>query len=138
MEKEQKNKDDSGRKAEYEFLIDEEGILNMKVPEPMTEQATYDAIIKLKDILRNMKGRKRILTDLRVKSFITNSKFRKRVAEMIKDINDNPETKTEKSAVWGASTVIRTIGNFVLGASGSSDTTKMFETKEEALKWLRK
>ena len=59
------------------------------------------------------------------------SPARKRLVELRKHPNIN------RAAIWGASTFIRVVANFIIAATGKYKMTKHFGTEKEALKWLK-
>lgn len=128
------SKDDG---ASNKVWIDDKGIVNIQVAKEITAEESYALIDVAEKFLRNSQGKGKVLIHvLPYKGpFIATFKFRKTVSERIRGIIKDPGFK--KVAICGMTTIIKTVSSFIITASGVKNM-KVFGTKEEALKWLKK
>ena len=137
MEEEQdiKNKE---TEEESKVWIKKDGIMYIRIGNLSSKEKVLGLLEKSKKILKRFSDKEKVLIDLGVFPFappVHSSLFRKQVAEKLKEITD--EAGYKKVAVFGGDTVKRAITSFVIMASGIKNM-KVFGTKEEALKWLKK
>jgi len=117
--------------------LDKEGIVNIQVAKEITAEEAYVLVDVAEKFLRDFQGKGRVLIHvLPYKGpFVATFKFRKTVSKRIKEIIKDPGFK--KVAICGMTTIIKTVSSFIIAASGVKNM-KVFGTKEEALKWLKK
>lgn len=125
------------KEKEYTIFVDDEGIVNIIVPQLIDEEETYKALKKFKEALKSLKEKRKVLVDMmNTRDFITSDEVRKNAADFLKAIQDNPESMIVKGAVFGGPIVVRTIGKFILTLAGVGELVKFFDSKAQALKWL--
>ena len=117
--------------------LDKEGIVNIQVAKEITAEESYVLIDVAERFLRNFQGKGKVLIHVFPYKgpFVATFKFRRTVSERIKGIMKDPGFK--KVAICGITTVIKIVSSFIITASGVKNI-RIFETKEEALKWLKK
>ncbi len=117
--------------------IDKEGILNIKIFMKDSAVETEDLLKDTKESLLASGAKTKILVDISgaVIGHMRSSQLRRGVVKSIKEWIK--EAKFEKAAVFGGDTIRRTIASFILVASGIKNI-RVFETREKALKWLKK
>ena len=117
--------------------VDDKGIVNIQVAKAIIAEEAYALIDVAEKFLRNSQGKGKVLIHVFPYKgpFVATFKFRKTVSEKIKKIIKDPGFK--KVAICGITTIIKTVSSFIITASGVKNM-KVFGTKEEALKWLKK
>ncbi len=117
--------------------IDKEGILNIKLFMKDTAVEVEDLLKDAKESLLTSGAKTKILVDISgvIVGHMRSSQLRKEVVKSIKEWIK--EAKFEKAAVFGGDIIKRTITSFILVASGIKNI-RVFETREKALKWLKK
>ena len=116
--------------GENRLYLGEEGIIYMTAVGEQDEKTAIglrDAFIKIANMVE---GKVDLLIDAN-KVGQPSSKARKIVQEGVLEYD-----KTGKVAIFGAGPVVRVIASFVMGAIRKKDM-HFFETKEEALAWLK-
>jgi UDP-N-acetylmuramyl pentapeptide synthase len=98
---------------------------------------THDAIrqltLELTEICSKLRGKKKevkILADL-TKIGNTTTGSRRALVESLEDVD------YDKVALFGGGTYIKHLANFIIQASGRLKKVKVFNTRKEALKWLK-
>ena len=117
--------------------IGKDGILNIVIRMKDPEENIIDLLEEVKRVLSTLGNRVKILVDISgpVLGHMRSSQLRKGVA---KNVNEwRQKVNFEKAALFGGDAIRRTISSFVITATGLKNI-KVFETKEEALKWLKK
>lgn len=127
-----KDKEPEGEKNK--IWVGKDGILHLKVARTFIEEDVMELIKEVKETLGGFQAKAKILADMSTTSIIRSSQFRKRTAEQIMKMAKDPGF--EKAAIFGGNAVMRTIASFIIMASGVKNM-KIFETREEALKWLK-
>ena len=116
-------------------LLAEDGIIFADINE-ISDQKEFDLMFsQVKDIVALRGNKVKILVHMTNNPLFRTSKFRKHAATRINDLMKT--IGQVKSAIYAESIITRTISSFIMLASGSKDW-KVFETKEGALKWLKK
>lgn len=116
-------------------LLREDGIVFADINK-IFDQKDFDLMFsQVKDIVALHKDKLKILVHMTNNPLFRTSKFRKHAAAKINDLMGT--IGQVKSAIYAESIITRTISSFIMLASGSKDW-KVFETKEGALKWLKK
>lgn len=112
---------------------EEKHIIIHKVDGPYEEEDVNDLLKKIDELRKEMPDTKlRALLDLSSAHNIT-SGARKAVAQKVYKHPD-----LERVSAFGVSTFARVVNSFIIKASGAgSDKVRVFEKKEEALKWLK-
>jgi hypothetical protein len=122
-------------KKQNKVWIGDDGIVYAEVKRAVVEQDAYILLMEVKKILQQVSGKAKILIDITTDSVIRSSAFRKRVADEIMDIAKN--IGFEKTAIYGGTVTTRAIASFIMIASRQKNM-KVFASKKEALKWLKK
>ena len=117
--------------------IDKDGIINILVSMKNPAENIIDLLEEVKEALFNIGERAKILVDISgsILGHMRSSQLRKGVAKNISEWRE--KVNFEKAAVFGGDAIRKTITSFVITASGLKKV-KVFETKEEAVKWLKK
>jgi len=123
------------KKDEGKIWIEKDGIIYIELSKRMSEEDVKQLMKEIEEAIRKVLGKAKILINLRTVPTVWTSQFRKRLAERIKEIAKN--IRFEKAALFGGNVVLRTIASFIIAATGLGNV-KVFPTKEEALKWLKK
>lgn len=121
-------------KEKSKIWIDEEGILNVKMIKGVTEDEILNLFKEGREIAKEFTEKPLILIDLTSGIVIISSKIRKNIAEHVKELAK--EIGFKKIAIFGG-VMSRTVVSFLISTTGIKNT-KTFETKKEALKWLKK
>lgn len=128
------SKDDG---ASNKVWVDDKGIVNIQVAKAIIAEEAYALIDVAEKFLRNSQGKGKVLIHVFPYKgpFIATFEFRRTVSKKIKEIIKDPGFK--KVAICGITTIIKIVSSFIITASGVKNM-KVFGTKEEALKWLKK
>lgn len=137
MKKEEITKKKDLKEGENKVWLDKDGIVNIQVAKAITAEEAYALIDGGGRFLRSFKGKGKVLIHVFPYKgpFVATSRFRKTVSERIKEIIKDPGF--EKVAISGVTTIIKTVSSFIITASGVKNM-KVFDSKEKALKWLKK
>lgn len=112
--------------------LDEENIIHwdceLEEP-PGQEEAMQEIMNDILKLAQKVPGKTKVIVDFRKASSPT-AKTRKIVIDTVKS------GLFEKVAIWGTSVFIRTIAKFIISGAGV-DFIKLFDSEEEALKWLK-
>ncbi|PCI21334.1 hypothetical protein COB64_00425 [Candidatus Wolfebacteria bacterium] len=95
---------------------------------PQTESIIMKQYEEILELANRVSGKVNLLYDLR-KAGKPTAGARKKLVENSKD------KKFGKIAIFGASTLIKTVATFIINASGL-DTIRHFPNEEEALQWF--
>jgi len=123
------------KKDEGKIWIEKDGIIYIELSKRMSEEDVKQLMKEIEEAIRKVLGKAKILINLRTVPTVWTSQFRKRTVERVKEIAKN--IRFEKAALFGGNVVLRTIASFIIAATGLGNV-KVFPTKEEALKWLKK
>ena len=117
--------------------IGKDGILNIVINMKNPVEDILDFLEEVKKVLSALGDRVKILVDISgsVLGHMRSSQLRNRAARHIRGWLE--KVKFEKVAIFGGDVVRRTITSFLVTATGLKNI-KVFETKEDALKWLKK
>jgi hypothetical protein len=117
--------------------LDKNKIVHIMIEEVVTEEDINVLIDSAVVILKQFPKEGKVLITITPYEgpFIATPGFRKRIAKKVNNIIKSPGIK--KVAVIGGTTIIRTVTSFIIAASGVKNM-KVFGTKEEAIKWLKK
>ena len=125
-------------KDEKKLIWEEkEGIVYLNMEKAYEESSIEDLILETKKVLEKFQGEAKVLialTPYLKDPHLRSSQFRQELAEKAKDILKKPGFK--KAAIFGGTTITRTIASFVTTAAGLKNI-KVFENREKALKWLK-
>ena len=127
----------NSKEEKSKVWIGKDGILNIVISMQNPEENIIDLLEEVKKVLSALGDRVKILVDISgsVLGHMRSSQLRKGVA---KNVNEwRQKVNFEKAALFGGDAIRRTISSFVITATGLKNI-KVFETKEEALKWLKK
>jgi len=117
------------------ILVREDKIVYLEIAkEPLSEEDVWKVLEDIREILKRIPGKARVLINIRSFSIIRSSQFRKKASDIIRDTTQN--IGYEKIAVVGRGVLINTIASFMFVASGIKNA-KIFNTEKEALKWLK-
>ena len=94
----------------------------------------YELIKEAREAIEKLSGKAKILIDISGATVFRSAQFRKKTAGQLRDIAENIGFK--RAAMFGGGLIRRTIASFVIVASGVKKM-RIFETKEEAVKWLK-
>ena len=130
MEEESNTKREKGN-----VFVDKNGIIHARVPSGLDLGGTIRFIDEIVEAIGKFKKKSRDLIDITETNVFTSSQSRKVLAGRIKDIIDYPGFA--KAAIFGGGIIQRTVTSFVLSIAQIKNM-KLFETKQEALKWLKK
>ena len=119
---------------ENNIWLDSYKILHVIVPETATEKDILDVFEKMKENLKAVSGKAKLLINAKIAKVIYSSTFRQAIAEKIKSFNEDPGY--EKIAILSLSLANRAIATIVLKGAGV-ENIKLFDTEEEALNWLK-
>ena len=121
------------KKKSFKVWWDEkDGIIQTQIFGLNNEQDVINTVSKIAEIKQKFPGKKlRDFIDLSQASK-PSSRARKVIAEKI---YKDPDLK--RIALVSKSLINKTIQNFLIRATSESDKIKMFDTKKEALKWLK-
>jgi len=136
MTEQQANQKERGGKNKV--WMGEEGIVYVKIVRMVGEQDISDLIEGIKAYAKGPFDKLKIAVDtedLKITASIRSSQFRKVAAHKAR--NCAQDMPIGKVAIFGRSTVERTIASFVIAAS-RMENMKLFSTKEQALEWLKK
>lgn len=111
----------------------EKGIAFIDVERINDQEEFNRSLAQARNIVALHKGNAKILIHMRDNPVFRTSKFRKYAAEKIKELMD--EIGQVKSAIYAESIVTRAVSKFIMLATGYKDY-KIFETKEESIRWL--
>lgn len=109
---------------EYVYVIIDDDI---NVPAAMDIAKRVSAYLE-ELIQKNKRGL--ILCEIRGSNTV-DQKTRQTISELMQNM------KYDKIAAYGAKTLMRSIANLTLMASGRYSRTRIFDTQEQALTWLR-
>jgi len=115
--------------------VDNNGVVNVVVASQITEDDVTLLVEKIKETLRGISGKTRVLIDISTTSIIHSYRFRKRTADQIREAIKYPGIG--KAAIFGGGVIMKTIASFIVVASGV-ENIRIFEKKEKALNWLLK
>jgi hypothetical protein len=116
--------------GESKIWIDETGIVNVIASAKFSEHEISQLISGIRRVLKDLKTKAKILVDIGMAVSPTTFQFRRVITDHLK------ETEFEKMAIFGGTQVSRIVTSFVVVASGV-ENIKVFDAKEEALKWLK-
>lgn len=119
---------------ENKIWLENDGIIRINIGKKMEEEIFRELTERLKEIAEKVSGKLTVLVDVSKVPHIPSSAFRKMGVNLIKDLFKNPGFK--KIALWGGGKIQRTVASFVITTTRMK-TIKHFNTKEEALKWLK-
>ncbi len=119
---------------ENNIWLDSYKILHVIVPETATEKDILDVFEKMKENLKAVSEKAKLLINVKIAKVIYSSTFRQAIAEKIKSFNEDPGY--EKIAILSLSLANRAIATIVLKGAGV-ENIKLFDTEEEALNWLK-
>lgn len=122
------------QEKENKVWVDEGGMIYIEVAKTITEQGVDKLIGEVRGALEKLLGKAKLLIDMNDVRIIRSSQFRQKAAGQLRDMVENPGF--EKAALFGGGLTRRTVASFIVAASGIKNM-KVFETKEEALKWLK-
>lgn len=121
--------------------IGKNGMINVDLDAALSKENTPDEVEvmlkEIKDLIESVPGKRKLLIKMTpyLGSRMRASQFRKKMAEKLKQHFKKPVF--DKAAVYGGDVISRTVTSFILKTSGVNNA-KVFEAKEEALKWLKK
>ena len=117
--------------------LDEYGIVHIFQDKPFTRESVSELAALVKEALLETEGHARILYRLtkKMKGSVTSPEVRKKLVDAIKAILDGPGF--ERAAVYEGNTATRTIASFIVALIGNKKI-KIFKSKDNALKWLKK
>lgn len=116
--------------------VGKDGIVNVETAKITDEKEIEQLLEEMEKIIGKMPGKAKVLINLTITTnIIRSSQFRKKTVERVKKIAKDPGF--EKAALFVGNLVMRTIASFIIAAAGLQNV-KIFPTREEALKWLKK
>lgn len=134
MAQNQPIKNKNSEEDKTKVWADKDGTVHIKVTEVAAEQDVYKLIKEAREVIEKLSGKAKILIDISGAAVFRSAPFRKKAAEQVGDIAKNIGFK--RAAMFGGGLIRRTVASFVIAASGIKNM-RIFETKEEALKWLK-
>ncbi|MBN2379299.1 STAS/SEC14 domain-containing protein [candidate division WOR-3 bacterium] len=119
----------------YNLTYDDKSeILSLKVLRPLDREGLIDLELGIQKLLKG-KPLRNVLVDMTESVQFSTDFMNKEVRNSYKVLME--QMNVEKSAIVGASPVIRMIAKIAISVSGKSDVNKFFETREEAMAWLK-
>ena len=125
---------DENVEEELKVWIDKDGIANIKIIRNFTIEDVKALMKEGRELARSLSEKPKILLDMTSGLNALSSQFRKEIGEQVKELVKDPGFK--KVAVFGG-VIARTIASFIIVASGEKNI-KIFKTKKEALRWLKR
>ena len=123
------------KEKKNKILVRDDKIVYLEIAkEPLLEEDVWKILEDIREILKRIPGKAKVLINIRSFSIIRSSQFRKKASDIIRDTIKNIEY--EKIAIVGWGVLVKTIASFMFVASGIKNA-KTFNTEKEALKWLR-
>ena len=119
---------------EMSVWVDKEGIVNIKMIKDLTSENVKTLIREGRELAKNFLRKSKVIIDISSGLSSIPFQLRKEIGGYVKELVESPGF--EKVAIFGG-IIARTIASFIIAASGEKNI-KVFETKEEALKWLKK
>lgn len=119
--------------GKYKVWVDDSGIIRGAIIGEHTKEDALNIIRDLDEYLNKVHDNGLVLIDM-TKTGRPSSEARKVHAMNIKNENE----KFKKAAFFGATVMNRVLANFIIKASGRGDKVRYFNTKEEAIVWLKK
>ena len=119
---------------EMSIWIDKEGIVHVRMIRDLTSENIKNLIEEGRELVKRLSGKPKVIIDIASGLSSIPFQLRKEIGGYVKELVENPGFK--KVAISGG-IIARTIASFIIAASGEKNI-KVFETKEEALKWLKK
>ena len=114
--------------------LDKEGIVNVKIVRDLASEDIKNLIKEGRELVKRFSEKPKVIIDITSGLSPISFQLRKEIGGHVKELVESPGF--EKVAVFGE-IIARTIASFIIAASGEKNI-KVFEGKEEALKWLKK
>lgn len=120
----------NGGEMTSKVYVDKEGIVNIESIGPQSGEEMLRVRSKLLEIAEERQEKIKILDDL--------SRVTKTTPESRRTAGESTKLdEISKVACFGGGTVMRVMTNFIVKISGMEKKVKYFDTKEEAVKWLK-
>jgi len=118
--------------GEHKVWVDEDGFIRATIIGSHEKESAKNIINELNKQLKKMGENGLVLIDM-TKTGRPTYEARKLHANNIKLHSD----LFKKAALYGASALNKVMANFIIKASGKGKKVKYFNTKDEAIKWLK-
>ena len=124
-------------KKENKIWIGKDSIIYVEIADKdISGENVFKVIEDTVKIVREFSGKAKILANFVNPVFkVGDSRFRKKIVDVMIEMYKNPGF--EKVAICGVSTLLRVASLFIVKTTKLTNM-KVFETKEQALKWLKK
>jgi len=124
-------------KEENKILIGKDDIIYIDVSkEDLSGEYILELMKETIEIIRKFSGKGKVLANFSKSVLkVGSSEERKRMVKLIQDAYKDPGF--DKIAICGVSTLLKIVSFFVVKAT-KIENIRVFKTKEEGLKWLRR
>ena len=130
------NNNELKNNKESKVWMESDGIVRIRTGEAWGEEIMESLVEKILEIIKDLSVKPKFLVDLGLSPHITSTVYRKNMARLAKEALKKIDF--EKVAVYGGigGRVQRIVVSFITTAAGIKNI-KLFETEEEAFKWLK-